>query len=1430
MAVAASQGNLPLCVLLWGMATAKKVNLLVPDVQGNTPFHFAALADVPEVLGFLQQQDRSRSSTNPANRLVDARNNAGETPLLRAASMGKIPILKYLLDEGSDPFATDLQGNTIFIILARCGHLWGLHFVYSAIQDGYGPRVTFELISTTDRDNRTALDWAADLGDVNIVEYLIRKNLDPNRKDAVGRTALHAAVKSGRVEATRFLVKCGCDPSRPDFNKETAKAIAYASRNGDLIAAINVRSARLDPSTIPSSGSSSAGGRQNGSCCARPCRRRADKNRDRLELDDGSLIGIRGRDLESGIGMLSQRPGGVPIGDSGRTPTANDFDMGFPTQQSFDLPPAVTPNVSLLSSTSCGDVRPHAICRTKPSRPIYALAYATIVVGYWMLSACIPFYAWLLLVGLTVALFRISGSQTKRVEIGPSDGCQSFFHNFLTAREKFLGVYGGMLVTCLLFWLCSLRVGVLYDFRSSAAYLYEMTSVSYTTPTTGVEFLVVGGLSASTDDFGLFVASLVALIVSTALWSKLVWFDTDPGVVYTRHQDFEVILEECLRTGGTPAPEKYCRTTLVKKPLRSKYCSQTGTVIARMDHFCVWLNNSVGHGNHRSFIMFLVSQLVATTLFAVMLIRAVHRELGFSPSACVAVTNLLDEEYFFATALTAFLCLASLALGALLAEQAVNIARNITTNERLNGSRYPWMNDSQGQPFNHFDRGMLVNILEFWCVPGFRRDYFTEFELPHAAAETKTAPGGDGTTSSNVFGASRTDSEPNIPHVGGSRDDLISGVNPSPNAAIFSRSRSSPTNAGTAGQRSAAQYHLQSSIPQSRLPSYRMNGEVYAVAKAQVVSSTSPTDRRARSVLGSSSNNPVAARRQTTPNRSSLPQIDQRHVAVGMGQTSYPSAHGVTGAPGGPGAVPSVAVSDPTAPFHGASNPHQTPILTRTMEAQAQLEARVQQAIGLSMSKSSMRLAFADERGLNPKSVLAAPPGAAPPGAAPPSEDLTAPPGASMSSRYVVGPEATGLQQADQNVIAGARGHAHVHAHAQQKPPRGMHGMSRSTGGQGVVADGYYSSAAPADRPPPHAALSAGGKRGASPSTRQGRGEVKWGNVDSREASSEGSSQESRNNAMFAYDSSVHAGNSVASRSGNNSIEGLVYDDEHTSEDYRTKSQSHPQSQSVSGRGSFDFFQPPSFRCASSEGALPRVTLNPNPNASLLSLPASPIPDTIPPPMGSGPPLGHAAGLARRSSGTDVGAGGGTGGGAGGVFPSLPEPVVVSVVSTHREGKRVNPVFSTYKRVEWDGHAPPPSNVPSPARTALAASEATSGELPTSSSDQQLTTLGAKLNGTELRPRSGSVAGSSVYSDSGSFHKVLPPLSSLTASQARPRPRPSQSPSPTLPGPLPLPLPLTLPEGAMGMAMKESKAGEGESEGDGRLGWTASDKQPTVRL
>jgi hypothetical protein len=117
--------------------------------------------------------------------------------------------------------------------------------------------------------------------------------------------------------------------------------------------------------------------------------------------------------------------------------------------------------------------------------------------------------------------------------------------------------------------------------------------------------------------------------------------------------------------------------------------------------------------------------------------RALIREIGLNSTACGAVSYLLDRNYFFPTVLCVVLCVITLILTALLVEQSANITRNITANERINRSRYPWMNDEHGQPFNHYDRGFVKNVLEFWFVAGYKIDYFAEFDLlpPRVASD-----------------------------------------------------------------------------------------------------------------------------------------------------------------------------------------------------------------------------------------------------------------------------------------------------------------------------------------------------------------------------------------------------------------------------------------------------------------------------------------------------------------------------------------------------------------------------------------------------------------------------------------------------------------------------------------------------------------------
>lgn len=69
---------------------------------------------------------------------------------------------------------------------------------------------------------------------------------------------------------------------------------------------------------------------------------------------------------------------------------------------------------------------------------------------------------------------------------------------------------------------------------------------------------------------------------------------------------------------GTPpaqnVPEivSICKKCVSPKPPRTHHCTVCGKCILKMDHHCPWLNNCVGHFNHRYFFMFCVYMWIGT--------------------------------------------------------------------------------------------------------------------------------------------------------------------------------------------------------------------------------------------------------------------------------------------------------------------------------------------------------------------------------------------------------------------------------------------------------------------------------------------------------------------------------------------------------------------------------------------------------------------------------------------------------------------------------------------------------------------------------------------------------------------------------------------------------------------------------------------------
>ncbi|EGZ11412.1 hypothetical protein PHYSODRAFT_548964 [Phytophthora sojae] len=201
---AAANGDFPLVVLLWGMAMAVQPQpadlLAARDKRGNSLAHYAAAGaeDTCDTMHFLMQQ--MQASGREQQTLLDAKNGAGETPLMRAAHAGNLRLADTLLRSGYvDLLAQDARGNTAAHHAAAQGHLWMLHFLLEAEQrrnaalakTGQPGRTT--MLGGYSLQHRNVLHYACMSEYKPMVQYLLTRGFDANEADAEGKTCMDIA-------------------------------------------------------------------------------------------------------------------------------------------------------------------------------------------------------------------------------------------------------------------------------------------------------------------------------------------------------------------------------------------------------------------------------------------------------------------------------------------------------------------------------------------------------------------------------------------------------------------------------------------------------------------------------------------------------------------------------------------------------------------------------------------------------------------------------------------------------------------------------------------------------------------------------------------------------------------------------------------------------------------------------------------------------------------------------------------------------------------------------------------------------------------------------------------------------------------------------------------------------------------------------------
>ncbi|XP_024374636.1 protein S-acyltransferase 24 [Physcomitrium patens] len=229
-----------------------------------------------------------------------------------------------------------------------------------------------------------------------------------------------------------------------------------------------------------------------------------------------------------------------------------------------------------------------------------------------------------------------------------------------------------------------------------------------------------------------FWACLVIILASGGLFLLYRCTSKDPGYITQRRgHPREKNHDEPLLKSDLSSPALWagywaqlCPTCKIVRPLRSKHCTSCNRCVDQFDHHCPWVSNCVGKNNKWDFFVFLIMEVTA---LVIALAVTVHR-LWFDPTAPSGGGKFLQHVALYHSSALVFLIgdvFLLLGVGTLTGMQAVQIARNITTNEMANSLRYTYLKDAEGRFRNPYDSGCRKN-----CVDFFLTGYNEDIEVP----------------------------------------------------------------------------------------------------------------------------------------------------------------------------------------------------------------------------------------------------------------------------------------------------------------------------------------------------------------------------------------------------------------------------------------------------------------------------------------------------------------------------------------------------------------------------------------------------------------------------------------------------------------------------------------------------------------------------
>jgi ankyrin repeat protein len=151
-------------------------------------------------------------------------------PLHGASFHGSIDTARLLIGHGADVLATDETGSIPFAHACRNSHCNILEMFFTVYNQH---EKIDEVVKATDTEKNTLLHLAVASANVQIVELLLSKNVEPSAKRKDGQTAIHLCAKTDSVEILEKLINEGGDINDMDDENETIlhKSAAHNKEN-----------------------------------------------------------------------------------------------------------------------------------------------------------------------------------------------------------------------------------------------------------------------------------------------------------------------------------------------------------------------------------------------------------------------------------------------------------------------------------------------------------------------------------------------------------------------------------------------------------------------------------------------------------------------------------------------------------------------------------------------------------------------------------------------------------------------------------------------------------------------------------------------------------------------------------------------------------------------------------------------------------------------------------------------------------------------------------------------------------------------------------------------------------------------------------------------------------------------------------------------